>query len=455
MSISFIISIVLTVLIARFLLKGYNAQATLLIGGLVMLLIAWILGRPFPELKEATGTRGFDLFQYVRESFAGTNASVGLMIMAIGGFVAYVDKLGASEALVNQAMKPLSLLKKHPHLTASFVIPLGQLLFVCIPSAAGLAILLMATVYPILVGLGVSRLSAASVITATTAFGVGPASAITASASSISEMPALNYFIQYQLPILGPLNLILMVAFYFTNRYYDKKLEPETLASPETVEDKEQRSTPKIYAVLPIVPLILLIVFSDLWDYLPVKIHLDTTTAMFISLFVALIFELVRTRNIKEVFQGMNIFWGGMASFFKSIVTLIIAADVFSQGLISLGFIDGLVDGSSHLGFGPVGIGIVMAVLIFFASMLMGSGNASFFAFGPLVPEIAAKFGVETTRLVIPMNMAASMGRTVSPVAGVLIAVADIAKVTTLQIVKRNLIPLGSALLFLIIYFTF
>src|SRR5690606_33470898 len=109
-------------------------------------------------------------------------------------------------------------------------------------------------------------------------------------------------------------------------------------------------------------------------------------TAMFISFFVALLFEWARIKSLKKLFQSMNIFWGGMGNFFKSVVTLIIAADIFSQGLISLGFIDGLVEGSRHLGFGPVGIGIVMTILIYLASMLMGSGNASFFAFGPLVP---------------------------------------------------------------------
>src|SRR5690606_10070617 len=104
------------------------------------------------------------------------------------------------------------------------------------------------------------------------------------------------------------------------------------------------------------------------------------------------------------------------------------------------------------LGFGPVGIGIVMTILIYLASMLMGSGNASFFAFGPLVPDIAARFGVQVTRMILPMSLAASMGRTVSAVAGVLIAVSDVAGVTALSIVKRNLIPLTSALIFLLIY---
>ena len=80
----------------------------------------------------------------------------------------------------------------------------------------------------------------------------------------------------------------------------------------------------------------------------------------------------------------------------------------------------------------------------------MGSGNAAFFAFGPLIPKIAGKLGVESTSIILPMQLSASMGRTVSPVAGVIIATAAIADVTTIAIVKRNLIPLVVALVLML-----
>jgi DcuC family C4-dicarboxylate transporter len=173
---------------------------------------------------------------------------------------------------------------------------------------------------------------------------------------------------------------------------------------------------------------------------------------MFISLFVALIMEFIRVKNIKEVLQSLNTFWNGMGNIFKSVVTLIIAADIFAKGLISLGFIESLVSVSTQMGLGAIGIGVVMTIMIFLASMLMGSGNAAFFAFGPLTPNIATKLGAESVSIILPMNMAASMGRTVSPVAGVLIATSEIAGVSTFDIVKRNIIPFGSALAFMLIY---
>jgi DcuC family C4-dicarboxylate transporter len=444
-----VVSLVFVIITAKLLLKRHNPHAILLVSGLLMLIIAQFLNHKLPALEDPTGFSGFDLFRYIKESFSKTNAGVGLMIMSIGGFVAYIDKIGASKALVYVAMKPLKLFKKRPYIAASMVIPIGQLLFVAIPSAAGLGLLLMASLFPILVNLGVSRLSAVSVITAATAFGIGPASAITASATDISNVGVITFFLDYQIPLVLPLSLSMMITYYFVNRYYDKKKNKEKV---DKKTEEKKLEVPLIYAIIPVLPIVLLIVFSEIFNLFETPIILDTTTAMFISLFVALVFELIRTKKIKEVMSSLQVFWNGMGNIFKTVVTLIITADIFAKGLISLGFIDGLIALAQRVGFGAVGIGVIMTVMIFLASMLMGSGNASFFAFGPLVPKIAKSLGIQSSTIILPMQLSASMGRTVSPVAGVIIATAEIAKVSTLDIVKRNLIPLAVALAVMLIY---
>lgn len=446
-----IISVLFVIVVARLLIRKYNPQAVLLFAGLFMIIIAGLLSLPLPDLRQPTGAKAFDLFALIKESFSKTNAGVGLMIMAIGGFVAYMDKIGASDILVYLAMKPLQLFKKNPYLAASLVIPISQVLFVAIPSAAGLGLLLMASLFPILIRLGVSRLSAVSVITASTAFGIGPACATTASAMEILDMDTVFYFLNYQIPLVWPSSILLMITYYFVNKFYDKKQKEK---EPLLVDDVEPLlpTAPSIYAILPILPIALLMIFSEIFGFFTPPIQLDTTTVMFISLFVALIFEGIRYRKLKPLMASLQVFWNGMGDIFKSVVTLIITADVFAQGLISLGFIDGLIAGTQSLGFNAVGIGVVMTIMIFLASMLMGSGNAAFFAFGPLVPKIATQLGISTTTLILPMQLAASMGRTVSPVSGVLIATAEIAKVSSMDIVKRNFIPLSTALVFMLLY---
>lgn len=443
-----IIAVIFIIIVARLLLKNYNAHAVLLICGMLMLLAAYFIPGHEP-FKNNTGFIGFDIVSGIKNSFVKINADVGLMIMAIGGFVAYIDKIGASQSLVYLALKPLSLFKKQPYIAASLVIPIAQLLFICVPSAAGLALLLMASVFPILVNLGVSRLAAVAVITAGTAVGIGPASATTVSSASIMEISPVSVFVNFQILPAIVVNIVMMVAFYFVNTISDKKAG----LTPEITNREDIKPTaPLYYGIIPILPLILLIVFSDMFNFFPLKIQIDTTTAMFVSLFVAMLLEFIRKRNLKELFGSLDVFWGGMSSMFKSVVTLIIAADIFAQGLISLGFIGGIVQLTTSVGFGGIGIGIVMAIMIFLASMLMGSGNAAFFAFGPLVPKIATQIGSKTASILMPMQFSASMGRTVSPVAGVLIAAAGVAKVPVMDVVKRNLIPVCLALIVMLIY---
>lgn len=443
-----LISVVFIVVVAKLLLSKYNSHAVLLFAGMLMLLVAYFIPghNPFPKSE---GFVGFDILSSIKKSFVKINADVGLMIMAIGGFVAYIDKIGASQSMVYLALKPLGMFRKSPYIAASLVIPMAQLLFICIPSAAGLALLLMACVFPVLVNLGVSRLAAVAVITAGTAVGIGPASATTVSSASIMEISPVSVFVNFQIWPAIIINVVMMVAYYFVNVWSDKK---SGFTNEETKAEEIRLTAPLYYGIIPVMPLILLIVFSDMFTLFGRKIVIDTTTAMFISLFTAMAFELARKRDLREVLKSLNVFWNGMGNIFKTVVTLIIAADIFAQGLISLGFIDGLVTLTENIGLGGIGIGIVMTVMIYLASMLMGSGNAAFFAFGPLVPKITAKLGMKTADMLIPMQLSASMGRTVSPVSGVLIAVAEVAKVPVMDIVKRNLIPVSVALIAMMLY---
>lgn len=438
--------------VAWALLKGLYPHAILLLAGMAMLVAARGLGLSSPPLAQPTGLLLFDLFRYMVESFSKTLSKVGLMIMAIGGFVAYMDDIGASAALVRLATKPLRWFSKYPYASSSLVIPLGQLLFLCIPSAAGLGLLLMATVFPLVVNLGVSRLTAVSVIVAATSFGMGPASAVSARAAEILGTPLIQYFFEGQLPLALPASVVMALAFFFVNRRMDRTLAQVKEIDPTSKTDDAGVTAPTYYALLPLLPLVLLLTFSEVLGLVPGGIRLDTSTAMFTTVSLAAAVHAVRLRDPSRSLASLKVFWGGMANIFKSVVTLIIAADIFSKGLISLGFIDALLNLSKGLGLATVGIGIMMTTLIFLASMLMGSGNASFFAFGPLVPTLAAGLSTPSVKLLLPMQLAASMGRSASPISGVVIATAQLAGVSPLAVARRNLIPLGVSLVFLLAY---
>ncbi len=447
----FAICIIGIIFTARLLYRNYNPQGVLITSGLLMMGIAAAIGLGDVVVAKPSGTIIFDMVQIIDEGFITNLSRIGVMIMTIGGYVAFMNSIKATDALVYLAMKPLSSFRKYPMLAAVITIPIGQVLFMTVPSAAGLGLLLVASFYPVLVNLGVSRLTALSVIAAATIFDQGPSSANTAMAAGLIGTTNVEYFITSQLPVVIPTTAVVMVLYFFSNRYFDRKdieAGKEIFAQPAATNGKPD--VPLLFSVLPMLPLVLLVVFSQyvgLFD-----IHLSTTAAMLFSLVVSVLLIAIYKRNFKKVMGLLEGFWKGMGSVFTTVITLIVAAEIFAKGLNSLGFIDSLVSGSTHIGLSGVMITIVMSILIFLAAMLTGSGNAAFFSFGPLIPDVAVKLGLKSWEMILPMQLAASMGRATSPIAGVIVAIAGVAGVSPVDVAKRNLLPLAGGLVFLQIF---
>lgn len=450
MMLYFTISIAIIVITAIALYRKLNPQGILITAGLAMCIISlFALGNSI-ELKHPTGNAGFDIIKLIDETFVNNISRAGFMIMTIGGYVAFMNHIEATQTLVRLSMKPLSFMRRFPMLAAVLTIPIGQMLFITTPSATGLGLLLVASIYPILTSLGVSRLTALSMIAATTLFDQGPGSANTALAAQLIGINNVEYFITHQLPLVIPTTIIVMITFCISNWYFDK-YSPQDNGENVNVE-AFSTTAPAFYALFPILPLILLVVFSPYVGLINPPIKLDTTTAMFASLFTTMLIHLLRIRHIKKVYESISAFWKGMGNVFGKVVTLIVASEIFSKGLIQLHFIDSLIQLSTGAGFSELTIVIVFSLIIFGAAVLMGSGNAAFFSFGPLMPGIATQLGIPSYIMILPSQLASSMGRSASPIAGVIVAIAGVAGASPIELAKRNLVPLTLSVIFLITY---
>ncbi len=448
----FIISLAVIALTAICLVRHLNAQGTLMTAGLLMCVIALLCGGETITLTNPTGNTVFDVVKLIEETFSTTTARAGLMIMTIGGYVAFMNKIEATHTLVRIASHPLRGFRQFPMVAAAMTIPIGQLLFITTPSATGIGLLLVASVYPILTSLGVSRLTALSMIAATTIFDQGPGSANTALAAELIGENNVQYFLTHQLPLVIPTTVIVIITFCAFNIYFDRKDRKRRMADTGNDVGEIKTKAPAYFALFPVLPLVLLIVFSPYVGITPKPIHLTTTTAMFFSLFVTLVFYLFQTRSLRATFQVFGAFWQGMGKVFGNVVTLIVASEIFSKGLIQLDFINSLVSLTTSAGLGGMAIIVVFTLVIFLAAILMGSGNAAFFSFGPLMPGIATKLSLPTYALVLPTQLASSMGRASSPIAGVIVAIAGVAGASPMELAKRNAAPLAISVAFLIIY---
>lgn len=441
---SLVVALLTTIVVAWLIIKRMKPQAVLFAGGIFLLAVAILMGYPVLDAKKSTGLSWFDIFKFIEDVFSNRAAGIGLMIMTVGGFAKYMDYIGASRSLVYIASKPLSMVKS-PYVLLGISYIIGQLLNIVIPSAAGLCVLLMATMYPVLVNLGVSRLSAAAVVATTPCLDLGPASGSAVFAAKTAGLDVADYFVAEQIPIAVVTMVAIAVSHYFVQRYFDRKegLEPQKLQAVSAHESETENLPPKIYALLPMIPIIFVLVFSKLGIS---SIKMSVVTAMIISIFIAMILEVIRTRRPMEVCKNIQVFFDGMGHLFATVVTLIVAGETFAYGLTKIGAIDMIIKGAQGSGFGAIGVTLIMTLIVAIAAVIMGSGNALFYSFGALVPDIAKGLSMMPAAMITPMQMASSIARSASPITAAVVAVAGVADVSPVDLVKRTAIPMGIAL---------
>ncbi|MBP2636269.1 MAG: anaerobic c4-dicarboxylate antiporter, DcuC family [Firmicutes bacterium] len=446
-----IIALLVVTVCGYLIIKKYKAQAVLICGGFIMMAVAIIFNfGPIVPAKLSTGFSWFDMFKFVDELASKRTAELGLMIMVCAGFAKYMEKIGASRAMVHVAVKPLSLLRS-PYLVLCGGFLIGQVLHPFIPSASGFGMLLMVTMYPIYISLGISRTAATAVIGTNGCLDLGPASGNSILAAKYAGISAVDYFVKYQLPPAIAISLVLVVCHYFVQRWFDKKYEgglAQGFAKQEvaatTEKDKEEPLPPLFYAILPAVPLLLMLVFG----YFKFQgIKMDINVALFIGFAVAMMAEFFRVRDLKKVLSSMQIFFDGMGVQFATVVTLIVAGETFAKGLTSLGAIDTLIYSAQSAGFGKDAMIVLMSGIITASSLVMGSGNAPFFAFSSFAPDVAAKVGAEAVNFLLPMQLSASVARAMCPITAVIVAISGVAGVSPFDVVKRTAIPLTAGLL--------
>lgn len=441
---SLLIATVVIAIVVYMLVKGWYPQAALFIGGLILLFCTWVLDLgTLLDAKKTTHFGGFDVFKVFSDGFAGRIGGLGLQLMAIGGFSRYMEHVGASSAMFAVFERPLKCIKS-PYilLGASFLV--SQVMVIFVPSHAGLALLLMVTLYPILIRSGVSPLSALGVIGCAQFIDIGPGSGNANMAAQIAQMDVSEYFVYWQLPLFIGITLIVCISHMIIQRWWDKRegwvFDPnniKTLAGAKSME--QDKNVPRIYAILPIIPLFLIIFFSKVAGS---SIRMDVVTAMTISTVIAIVFEIIRYRKLKDVLGSFKLYFEGMGKILVSVVSLIVCGEFFAAGLIKSGAMATLITAADSAGFGLGAMVILGGLVLWACAFIMGSGNAAFFSFAPLVPDIAKTIGVPIIQLIFPLQIFVSFGRVASPITGALIAISGMAGVSSFQVAKRTCIPM-------------
>lgn len=438
-----IIGLIAVIIVGYYIVKGYSATGVLMSVGLLLLLCSVLLDKSIlPSSVKTTGSVYLDIFEYVKYLLMNRGGNLGMLIMVLCGFAAYMTHLGANDMVVKLASQPLKYIKS-PYILMIVAYFLACLMSLAVPSATGLGVLLMATLFPIMVNVGISRGAAASICASPAAIILSPTSGDVVLAAEVSKMQLLDFAFNLTLPISIAAIISIAIVHFFWQRYLDRKegYKAEILNIEEI-----KTSAPRFYAILPFTPVIGVLIFDG---KLAPELHIVTIIVLCLLL-VALI-DFVRTFDAKKVYENLNVAYKGMADAFSSVVMLLVAAGVFAQGLSTVGFIHFLIDSVQAFSSGGLVMMIALALITALAAITTGSGNAPFYAFVELIPKLASQMGINPAYLTIPMLQASNLGRSLSPVSGVVVAVSGMAKISPFEVVKRISVPMIVGLIVVIV----
>ena len=420
MSITFWLAIVIIVLTLLALLKRYETRLVLCLSGLAMCCIA-----------------ADPMAAYNQFAKSMTTGNLIQSICSAMGFAFLISYTKCDLHLVQWLTRPVKSL-------GLFLIPVSALLTTvinaAIPSAAGCAAAVGATLIPLMIRSGISPAgAAAAVLVGTYGSNFNPGGAHPVMISGMAGIDPMQYTIDYSftyamVSLIGIVMITVVEVVLKDHR--------NGRANADVKLEIQQVQVPKVnllYAFAPMLPLIILLLGNT---YIP-AIRMGVAQAMLIG---ATYTMLVTRVNPQKTFSE---FFNGAGKGYGNVLGIIIAAGVFACGLRETGVVGALIEALKHANeYARVG-GAAGTCLM---AILTGSADAAIFAFNEAVTPHAAEFGMTITDLGNVVSTAGQLGRTMSPVAGVVILLAGMAQVSPIDLVKRTAVPMITAWLVLVIF---
>jgi DcuC family C4-dicarboxylate transporter len=165
-----------------------------------LLIISALMGhKVLPSSAASTGYTATDIVEYIKILLMSRGGDLGMMIMMLCGFAAYMTHIGANDMVVKLASKPLQYINS-PYLLMIAAYFVACLMSLAVSSATGLGVLLMATLFPVMVNVGISR-GAARYFASPAAIILSPTSGDVVLAAKAAEMPLIDFAFKTTLPI--------------------------------------------------------------------------------------------------------------------------------------------------------------------------------------------------------------------------------------------------------------
>lgn len=439
-----IVSILMFVVVLVAIQKKFHPVTTLLAVGVVVLVL-W--GGIFSVTGAETSSGSFwlDAFEVFKESCMTYIASTGLTVMSVLGYVALMNHLHATDLFAYYLSRPLKKVK-NPYLVGALVIIIGVIFLTALPSGVSGVVLLYGVVYPIMRAVGLSTMSSISAITIGCACYLGPANPVTGlvisqlgNATDMGSLfiTGLPYFILYF--------VVAMVVYFFSARFQDKSEAKRGLAvsSDEVKEfDVSAFNRPKWYAVLPLLPILFVVIFSKL---VVKTIILSVVAAAFLSFVIVFIIELIYMRKAHETFEEAAVFYKGMGGAFGTATIVGIAGTLFSTALTMVGGISLLASKVASIPNMPIAVILILFTVVHAVMFYVtGSGPVCIFTLMPILNTMLTTAG--RTDLLIPamlciLVVSQAIGQSCTPISAATLFISGATGMAPTSVSKRNFLP--------------
>ena len=289
-TLSILIGVLALIAAGGFIIKGYNAKGVLFAIGISLLVVALALGNDI--VKTPSGHPVADVSNSIYALFEKRGGGLGMIIMILIGFSAYMSHVGANDIVIRVLYKPLR------HVRSPYVLMIGGfilagLMSFAIHSATALGVFLMATLFPIMTRLGISAPSAAAICSSTTVVNLAPTAADVILAAEKANANLIDFAFKTILPMSLVALFFVAIAHYYWQRYCDRRegLVQTTNGTPlaNTEATALQSDAPLGYFILPFLPIIGLFIFDG-----AVAEKVELGGLVVLTIFITALLEYVR-----------------------------------------------------------------------------------------------------------------------------------------------------------------
>lgn len=454
-AIAVVLTLILLVALIIAIVKKFNILATLTFLTFIGFAMATVLYGASTMGEAGSGNMWIDIFEQFRGTFSATLAGNGLLIMVVMGTAGYFSKIKASDMFAGLVAIPISKIKAKWLLIA--IAPLIGLVFqIIIPSGMGAFVVALSTIYPILVAVGVNPVTAALALLFGCNVFTGPANPFVAMCIDMMGlgMNVSDFFFQYGMIPVILVEIVIGIVMVFWSSICDKK-DGAAAAGEVKKLDINELGVPKFYAILPLIPIIFIVIFSSFATGGQFGI-ITVPAAYTIGFVVAVIVHVICTKgNKKEIFgEAGPLFYDEMGGAFAKVVSVVGLGTFFSAALTALGGIDIIMNvlvNSLGLGFWPM---LVVFLVLYFIMALLAGPTLSIPLLAPAITVVATSAGMADLlpMAAVILTLGGGLGLFLMPYDPKLLMVSQMNGIDIMQVIKRTAVPaiIGSVACFVI-----